>query len=295
MDPLISVVIPTHNRPRQLGACLGALAKSSYPPERFEVLVVDDGGMPPVTAQVLPTSNLEVRLHRQQNAGPAAARNAGAALARGSLLVFTDDDCLPGPRWLEALAARAEAQPGHLIGGATINALQDNVFSAASQDLVSYLYEYALEQEADSAWSPFFTSNNLAVPADGFERIGGFDAGFPLAAGEDRDFCDRWSEQGLPMTFAPDARVMHAHRLDLRSFCRQHWNYGRGAFHFHRSRARRGADPVRPQPLTFYLDLLRFPFDRTSRSRATIQAALLAVSQAMNAAGYCYERISGSR
>lgn len=289
---MISVVIPTHNRPRQLQACLGALAESTYPPDRFEVVVVDDGGTPPVPGDIGPAATpLTVRVHRQQNAGPAAARNAGAALARGRLLVFTDDDCLPEPEWLETLAARAEALPGHLIGGATINALADNTFSAASQELVSYLYEYGRDRAGDPEWSAFFTSNNLAVPADGFKQIGGFDAEFPLAAGEDRDFCDRWSAHGLPMTFAPDARVMHAHRLDLRSFCRQHWNYGRGAFHFHSARGQRGADPVRPQPLTFYLNLLRFPFARTRWPRATLEAGLLALSQLVNAGGYYYERI----
>jgi hypothetical protein len=61
--------------------------------------------------------------------------------------------------------------------------------------------------------------------------------------------------------------------------------------HFHRSRTQRGADPVRPQPLAFYLNLLRFPFGRTSWPRAMLEAGLLALSQVMNAAGYYYERV----
>jgi len=292
LPAFISVVIPTYNRPLQLEACLGALSESNYPRERFEVVVVDDGGTAPLS-EVIDTRRkvLQIRLSRQERAGPAAARNRGAALARGDLLVFTDDDCLPEPDWLPALARHAEARPSHLIGGATINALPDNLFSSASQHLVSYLYEYSTSRAGSQGWRGFFTSNNLAVPVAGFAQIDGFDVRFPLAAGEDRDFCDRWVAQGLPMSFAPDACIRHAHRLDPASFLRQHWNYGRGAFHFHESRSRRGAEPVRPQPPSFYLNLIRYPYRNGIQARATFEAALLAASQGVNALGYFYEKL----
>lgn len=286
-------MIPTYNRPVQLEACLGALSESNHPRERFEVVVVDDGGTAPLSELIDARRKvLQIRLFRQDRAGPAAARNRGAALARGDLLAFTDDDCLPEPDWLPALARHAEARPGHLIGGETINALPDNVFSSASQHLVSYLYEYSTSRAGrQEGWRGFFTSNNLAVPVAGFVQVGGFDVRFPLAAGEDRDFCDRWVAQGLPMSFAPDARIRHAHRLNSASFLRQHWNYGRGAFHFHESRSRRGAEPVRPQPPSFYLDLIRYPYRNGSPPRATFEAALLAASQGVNALGYFYEKL----
>jgi GT2 family glycosyltransferase len=290
---LISVVIPTHNRPDQLRACLAALAASHYAAEGFEVVVVDDGGSAPLEPIIDGAeASLRVRLVRQDRAGPAAARNRGAGLARGELLVFTDDDCLPEPDWLSAMARHAQARPGHLIGGMTVNALQDNAYSAASQHLVSYLYAYSSRQASSPGWRPFFTSNNIAVPVAGFEEVGGFDAEFPLAAGEDRDFCDRWAAHGLPMAFAPDARIRHAHRLGAASFWRQHWNYGRGAYHFHRARARRGSTPMRPQPVSFYLNLLRYPFSETRRPRAVLEAALLGTSQLANALGYYREMLN---
>lgn len=150
----ISVIIPTFNRPRQLQACLAALTATTYPRDRFEVVVVDDGGgadLQPIIDAA--HASLDVRLARQANGGPASARNAGAALARGALLAFTDDDCLPDPDWLPALARRAAAQPGHLIGGATVNVVETNPFSAASQHLVSYLYEYTERQRGNPNWT----------------------------------------------------------------------------------------------------------------------------------------------
>jgi GT2 family glycosyltransferase len=290
----VTVVIPTFNRPRQLEACLGALAASTYPAHRFEVVVVDDGGSADldsvIGARRAASPELGLRLERTGRGGPAAARNAGAALARGALLAFTDDDCLPEADWLDALVRCAAGRPNHLIGGQTSNQLTRNPFSAASQFLVSYLYEYSERQRANPGWVGFFTSNNMAVPADGFHRVGGFDTSFPLAAGEDREFCDRWLASGLPTALAPDARVRHAHHLGPASFWRQHWNYGRGAFHFNRARARRGAGPLRPQPFAFYADLVRYPFRHGSGPRAALEAALLAASQGANALGYFCER-----
>jgi GT2 family glycosyltransferase len=287
----ISVVIPTFNRPQQLRSCLAALAGTKYPRDHFEVVVVDDGG----TANLEPIidgvrGSMQIRLARQPNRGPAAARNHGAALAGGALLAFTDDDCLPDPDWLPALARRTADQPEHLIGGSTINVLESNPFSAASQHLVSYLYEYSEKQRSNPHWTGFFASNNLAVPAAGFTEIGGFDTGFPLAAGEDRDFCDRWAAAGRPATFEPDARMRHAHRLSLASYWRQHWNYGRGAFHYNQARARRGAPPLRPQPPSFYVHLLRYPFSQRRSARAALEAGLLALSQCANALGYFAEK-----
>lgn len=296
-EVLISVVVPTWNRPEALAACLGGLVRSRLPQDRFEVVVVDDGSATPVDDVVAAHAQaIAVTLIRQPNRGPASARNAGAAEARGSLLAFTDDDCVVDPDWLPVLQREARTHPDHLLGGRVVNALEGNPFAQASQHLVSYLYGYAAEppgeEPASSAvrWSRFFTSNNLAVPAATFQELGGFDETFPLAAGEDRDFCARWREAGLPDRYVPDAVVHHRHPLNASRFWRQHWNYGRGACHFHRARAARGGAGLRPEPLSFYLGMLRFPFGREGFGQALVQAGLLGMSQLANALGYFRER-----
>ncbi|MEX0741320.1 MAG: glycosyltransferase, partial [Phycisphaeraceae bacterium] len=80
MPALVSVIIPTHNRPLQLRACLAALAGSSYPADRFEVVVVDDGGSARLGGIIdaLPTGP-RVTLIQQEQAGPAAARGRPTA------------------------------------------------------------------------------------------------------------------------------------------------------------------------------------------------------------------------
>ena len=94
--PFFSIVVPTYQRPVQLAACLQALSRLDYARERFEVIVVDDGSPTPPKAVVESLRDrLQLTLHLQRHAGPAAARNAGAMRARGKYLAFTDDDCLP--------------------------------------------------------------------------------------------------------------------------------------------------------------------------------------------------------
>lgn len=263
--------------------------------------MVDDGSSVPVDDVVATyVDRLTVRLIRQANAGPAAARNAGAAEARGSLLAFTDDDCVVDPDWLPTLEREAREHPAHLLGGRVVNDLEGNPFSQASQHLVSYLYAYAAGASSEAPapsearWSGFFTSNNLAVSADAFHELGGFDESFPLAAGEDRDFCARWREAGRPARYVPDALVHHRHPLDARRFWRQHWNYGRGAYHFHRARAERGGEGLHPEPPRFYLGMMGYPFGRESFGRAVVQAGLVGVTQVANALGYYWERRRGT-
>ena len=288
--PFFSVVIPTYARARQLTACLQSLVRLDYACDRFEVIVVDDGSETPAEAVVAAfRDRINVTLLTQRHAGPAMARNTGAARARGEFLAFTDDDCAPAPEWLQALAECFAATPDRLIGGRTLNALPHNPYSTASQLLIAYLYTY---YNACPDQARFFASNNLALPARRFQALGGFDTTYTRTAAEDRELCDRWLQHGYRMTYAPEALVYHAHALTFRGFWRQHFNYGRGAFRFREARAYRGQQRMRIEPLSFYVDLLRYPFSRARGRRALLLAGLLLLSQVAHAAGFFRERAS---
>jgi len=288
--PLFSIIIPTYGRPQKLAVCLDALVRLKYPRDRFEVIVVDDGSQTPPKTVVTPYENqIDIRLVTQFHAGPATVRNTGAEHAQGEYLAFTDDDCAPATNWLSALTDQFSVTPDAAIGGRTINALADNLYSTASQWLIDYLYTY---YNADPNQAQFFTSNNIALPADGFRAIGGFDTTFPLAAAEDRELCNRWLHHGYRLAYAPEAVVYHAHPLTLRTFFRQHFNYGRGAYHYHQVRAQRNQGPIRLEPKSFYLNLLRYPFSQIQGRRAFQLAGLLMLSQIANAAGFYRGRLA---
>jgi GT2 family glycosyltransferase len=287
--PTFSIVIPTYNRPDRLAHCLESLTHLTTPRDNFEVIVVDDGSSPPIAPTIDRFhSALNLTILCQTNQGPAQARNAGAAQAQGQYLAFTDDDCQPHPNWLNALAPPLRQQPRALVGGRTLNALGHNRFSTASQLLIDYLYDYYNRRQRPS----FFASNNFAMATEWFHQVGGFDTAFPLAAGEDREFCDRWLQQGWPLVYAPDAQIDHSHDLSLRRFWRQHFNYGRGAYCFHQARAHRAAGPLKVEPLTFYVQLLTYPL--TGSPQGLLQgmplAGLMLLSQVANVAGFFWER-----
>lgn len=248
---------------------------------------MDDGGQTPLCVENF-QSQLDITLIIQQNAGPAAARNTGAAQARGKYLAFTDDDCQLTADWLTKLEARFKASPESAITGKTINTLLDNQCATASQLLIDYLYEYF---NADINHAQFFTSNNLALPAYQFFALGGFDTSFSKAAGEDREFCDRWRHHGFQVIFAPEVIMYHAHHLNIYTFWRQHFNYGHAAFRFHQITRWRRGEGMKVEPLTFYLKLLWYPFLHIKGYRKWGVMMLFLLSQIANTLGFFHAKV----
>ena len=248
--------------------------------------MVDDGSKAPLESVVAPFCNLlDLILLTQANSGPAAARNTGAARARGEFLAFTDDDCRPSSRWLETLAARFTMKPDHMIGGRTLNVLSDNIYSTTSQLLQEAVYKYYNEETNQKH---FFATNNVALPADCFRAIRGFDHHFPFHC-EDREFCDRWLRYGYLMTYAPEVLVFHAHRLTFRKFCKQHFNSGRGTFLYHKMRVQRDWGPVKADP-NFYLHVFRYPAESFHRKRLLLFEAIFVLLYAAKTAGFLWEK-----
>lgn len=283
-----SIIVPTYERSPALGDCLEALCGLDYPADRFEAIVIDDGSTDSPRALVESFApRLDVRFFSEKHGGPAGARNAGARAARGRLLAFTADDCRPEPGWLRALAAQFVQHESNAVAGRVINAAELSLGAEASQVLNDYLY---LRLNSPVAGKGFATPNNLAVPAASFRAMGGFDTSFTYA-GEDRDFCARWTEGGRGMAFCLEARVRHAHPLPLRDFLYQHYRYGRGSLRFHHHRARRMQERMRLERPAFYAGLLAYPVQARG-ARGVPLAALIALSQAMIALGMAAELAS---
>jgi glycosyltransferase involved in cell wall biosynthesis len=284
-----SIVIPSYERRAQLAACLESLTHLDYPRDCFEVIVVDDGSKTPLNDAVGRfRAELNLTLLRQANAGPASARNRGAMEAKGNFLAFTDDDCSPAHDWLRALADRFAAAPEHMIGGRSINALPENLYTTTSQLMTDAVYEY---YNHDSGRQHFFASNNLALPTAMFRALGGFDTTFPLPASEDREFCERWLNQGNQMTYAPEAVVHHAHELALRGFFKHYFAYGRGALHFHGVRARAGRERLKVDP-KFYRNLFTYPFRHLNRGRALLMEAMLVLAYVAYTGGFLWQKLN---
>lgn len=290
--PVVSVVVPTYGRPRQVRDCLAALAAQTLPCDAFEVIVVDDGS--PQGLGLLPdefAGRLRLTLIRQANAGPSVARNRGVEQAAADLVAFTDDDCLPEPTWLERLVQAEQDRPGSLVGGSTHNGLHDLVFSEATHWILEMVYEH-FNRDPENAY--FFASNNILCSRQRYLALGGFDELFPRAGAEDRDFCDRWRAAGWPLIWRPEAFIEHRHPQSLGEFIGLHYRYGRGAYLYQQRRRERGTGTMEDD-LGFHATLPRRVWAGMKRypgawRRAQLCGAL-AVWQLANAAGFFTQAI----
>ena len=288
--PPVSVVVPTRGRPAQLAACVGALARLRYPPARLQVVIADDGGDVPESATgPLRDRGVAAAVVRTGGSGPGAARNAAVEAAGGDLIAFTDDDCAPREDWLTVLAGAASRNPGAAVGGRVVNALGRNPFAVASQ--VTHDSAYAFHNDGP-AGPTFLATNNLAMPAAGLRGLGGFDPAFRTS--EDRDLCARWRGQGGRLLYVPTAVVEHAHRLGLGSFLGQHLGYGRGARHFHSSRAAAAGRGFRPSA-RFYRLLIERAVAEPGDSARPLVLSLAVAGQLASAAGFVLEAAADRR
>ena len=231
---LISVVVPTYNRAEKLAGCLAGLMAQTYP--NFEVIVVDDGGTDDTAGVVkreFPTANYL----RQEHAGPAAARNQGIAAARGEVVAFTDDDCLPPPGWLARLAdgfARYPEAAG--VGGRLLapEHVRESNLLARYEAYLDRLPKGARALEAlGGNESRAGGTHNIAYRKQTLVNIGGFDQSFPYAAGEDADLKRRITQAGGRLLFIPFT-MLHNRDYTWPAFRRQQFSRGKGRVYFDR-------------------------------------------------------------
>ncbi len=221
--PFFSVIIPTHNRLALLRQTLDCLAQQSYPPERYEVIVVDNGSVDG-TSVYLHNLVQQNRIHaiRQAPLGPAIARNVGANAARGDIFAFTDDDCLPDPHWLAALAAVYQSDPTAMAVGGRV----ENV------DIPHWLHHYYHIQDERQLHTctspPYLDTANASCRGTVFKQIGGFTERFHFPAAEDVEIGYRLTAAGYLLNLTPEALVWHQGRTTIRGILIQSWQRGVG-------------------------------------------------------------------
>lgn len=199
----VSVIIPTYNGAARISHCLQALQKQAAG-RNVEILVVDDGSTDSTAAVVARFPG--VRLIRQTNAGPAAARNHGAREARGEIILFTDDDCVPMPDWLEAMLSPFDDP--QVVGAKGIYRTTQKRLAAR---FVQIEYEDRYRLMAGQPTIDFIDTYSAAFRRDRFLEMDGYDTSFPVACAEDIELSYRMSARGWKMKFVPSAIVYHTH------------------------------------------------------------------------------------
>jgi glycosyltransferase involved in cell wall biosynthesis len=223
VDPEISVIVPTHNRMDVLPEVLAALEAQRAAPS-FEVIVVDDGSSDG-TARWLAswkTASVPARVLSQPPSGPAAARNAGVAVARGRLVAFLGDDTVPVPGWLaahrEAHRRRGDAGNLAVIGYTDWHQRMHLTSFLRYVNEHGLQFGYALIADPENVPFNFFYTSNLSLCRQALLDEP-FDLGFPYPAWEDIELSYRLHQRrGLRLVYVPGARVNHDHPTDFQRF-----------------------------------------------------------------------------
>lgn len=197
--PVVSVVVPSYNASRTIAACLEALGRQ-VTSHTYEVIVADSSTdeTPAIVAR-FPGVRL-VRSAKRLDPGP--ARNLGIREARGSILAFTDTDCIPSPDWIEAIAAAHRDDDA--VGGRILNGTPANLAGTAL-----YLCEFVEFGGTRARRYPSIPSCNISYKRELLERLGGFPETF-------------WAEEFILNTkiaggirFEPAIVVRHVNRTGL--------------------------------------------------------------------------------
>ncbi len=213
---MISVVVPTYNRSKLLRDCLTSLGNQSI--NDYEVIIVDDGSNDDTKSVFDSVKSNNFRYYRQDNRGPAAARNLGLKNSKGEVIAFTDDDCVVDRKWLNAIKTSINTGV-KCVKGQTFVLNKDDEFA---NDLKKYIY---LSQKQNA-------TNNIAYSRDVLDDLGWFDESFPYAAGEDTDLSWRYRLAGYKQVYNPDMIVWHRYEKNLDEYKKVSYRYGVGLRYF---------------------------------------------------------------
>jgi glycosyltransferase involved in cell wall biosynthesis len=234
--PLVSIVIPTYRRPDALLETLQNLLKLDYPADRFEVIIVDDGSEDetPQVYSGMESAFSALIYHGQRNGGAARARNAGAGIASGEILIFLDDDMIVPPSLI-----RQHLEALDYFGDCIVCGYREFAPRLAEVLKQSPFGRFRLEVEPrQEGWDlekkitgrlvgdcvehkdGGITANNLAVRREDFLGVGGFDEDFPHAGYEDQELAHRARMAGFRCLINYGLKAWNNdRRLTLRQFC----------------------------------------------------------------------------
>jgi GT2 family glycosyltransferase len=215
---------------------------------------------------------LQVRYYYQRFGSPGTARNVGAHIAEGEWLVFTDDDCLFPPEWLDTFARYLRYRP-RVYGGQTVDAT-DNIWSKNAQMFVDFLIEWYGDT--------YFPTCNIAMPKELFKKVGPF-PNWPTTY--DRYWCWKMERAGVKSKFLPQAMIFHNRglgKMKWRDFWNQHHKYGVGSSFFYRLTE----EPF--MPIMFYIEQILYPLRTLNLIEGLLNSALMLFSRIAHTAGYIH-------
>ncbi|MBD2038534.1 glycosyltransferase family 2 protein [Leptolyngbya sp. FACHB-321] len=209
VTPFVSVIIPVYNDAYRLSRCLKALEHQTYPKLSYEVIVVDNNSEENISSITELFS--QAILVKEERKGSYAARNKGISIAKGTVLAFTDSDCIPVLDWIEKGVQCLLANPNCGLSAGKIELF----FKNPSKPTAVEVYDSInfLRQEHYIKALHFGATANVFTFKQMFDVVGLFNA--DLKSGGDQEWGNRVFAAGYTQVYAEEACVAHPARHEL--------------------------------------------------------------------------------
>lgn len=221
IESMITVVVPVFNGGKTIRATIEHLLRQSLRPN--EIIVVDDGSTDD-TAEVLQSFGSRIKVKSKSNGGPASARNAGIRSSTGTLIAFTDSDCLPDEKWLQEIVKGFYGQNIAGVGG---------MVCGASDGLISEyvdLHRWMNPRYGANGTVVELITANACFRRNVLVQANSFDERFRGAGGEDTELSIRLRSIGYDLTSVESAIVRHHHKRTFRGYFKNIANHGEGQY-----------------------------------------------------------------
>lgn len=223
---IITVIIPTHNCKNNLKNVLASLCDQSYPKDKYEIIIVDDGSTDGTQQWVelqRQSCTCSLKYLFQQNRGPAAARNLGIRNALGDIIAFIDSDCTASHTWIQEIVKGYDSDRVAGIGG-TIKALPK------ASEISQYCAYIKMNEQPliDETGIVYLITGNASFRKDCLNLVKGFDERYDFPGGEDPDLCYRLKKKGYIFKYNRNAVVYNHHKETVRELIKTYFNYGKG-------------------------------------------------------------------
>ncbi len=223
--PFVSVIIPVLNDKR-IELCLSALAHQTYPKDRYEVIVVDNGSKNQVEIKKIVEKFPFAVFSHEPYPSSYAARNRGISLAKGEVLAFTDADCIPYNNWLEkGVNSLLDVPNCGLVGGRIVFFGKEPKRMTATRFYESKTY---VNQELYVRNIHFAAACNLFTRREVIERVGAFES--LLKSGGDFEFGRRVFGAGYTLSYEKEAVAFHFLRENLKAFLKRQQRIAGGLY-----------------------------------------------------------------
>ncbi len=220
----VSIIIPTYNRKNILKKCLNALFAQVLSKEQYEIIIVDDGSTDGtnnmINEEIQKNSDIRIRYFKQENKGPASARNLGINNSIGDIILFIGDDIIATPKLLNQHIVFHYKYPqnniailGYVTWSPEIKITPFMFWLEHGGPQFSY-YKFIHEEEVENFWTC-----NISLKRSFLIKNGYFDEDFPYAAHEDTELGYRLQKKGLQIIYNKNAIAYHYHSTNIEKYC----------------------------------------------------------------------------